>query len=221
MAGNHRLFAAFATALLVVGALSTGAAALQSDTSEGLAVDVSQSDSVTVLVTDNGSAVENASVAVEAPVVNNSTYAGVGDYTTGPNGTVDLATPEENVTITVAAEYGNQTVTTTATLVADGEPKNFGERVSSFVQQLKNAGTDGNTSLGQIVSEFVTENNPGADHRPDHAGPTAAGPNDAGNGSADDDRGRPAHAGNGNGNDKNDDDETDRNENAKKNRGKK
>jgi len=164
---------------------------------EALAVVVSQTEDVTVHVTDNGTDVANASVTVDAPVVNNSTYAGVGDYATDANGTVDLSAPEENVTVDVTATVGNETASTTATLV-DGseESESFGDRVSTFVETLL-SGEDGEEDkpLGQLISEFVTENNPGAENRPDHAGPPAH----AGPGGDDDDendrRGPPEHAG--------------------------
>lgn len=138
---------------------------------------------VTVTVTENGSAVANASVTVEA--LNNSTYVGSGDYVTDENGTVGLAAPEQNVSVSVTASANNATASTTLDLVAPTEETNeteendsaeldtFGAQVSSFVASLQD---EGNMS-GQTVAAFVVGNNPGADERPDHVDP---GPNDDG-----------------------------------------
>jgi|AntRauMinimDraft_4_1070384.scaffolds.fasta_scaffold00029_66 hypothetical protein len=85
---------------------------------DGLAVSGEQGDdgAVTVTVTENDTAVANASVTVEA--LNNSTYAGAGSYETGENGTVDLPAPEQNVSVDVTADANNTTATTTLDLVA-------------------------------------------------------------------------------------------------------
>jgi hypothetical protein len=141
----------------------------------GLAVDVvQQSDgSATVTVTDDGAAVENASVNVTAGVA----YEGTGEYDSGVDGTAELPNPEQNLTVTVTATNGSENVTTTAELdsIENGGYANFGQWISSYVQQLQTSGYFG-PGLGQKVSEFATENNPGAEKRPDHAGP----PDDAG-----------------------------------------
>lgn len=68
-------------------------------------------------------------------------------------------------------------------------PDAFGQRVSAFVHELLDDRPH-DKPFGQLVSGFVTANNPGAAQRPDHAGPPAhAGPKDDG------ERGPPAHAG--------------------------
>jgi hypothetical protein len=84
---------------------------------DGLAVSGEQGDdgTVTVTVTENDTAVANASITVEA--LNNSTYAGTGSYDTGENGTVDLPAPEQNVSVDVTADANNTTATTTLDLV--------------------------------------------------------------------------------------------------------
>ncbi|MEF8868324.1 MAG: hypothetical protein V5A85_07390 [Haloarculaceae archaeon] len=51
------------------------------------------------------------------------------------------------------------------------EDQPFGHWVSAFVHSLLDSDDIEEGNLGQAVSEFVTENNPGADNRPDHAGP--------------------------------------------------
>ncbi|WP_158058745.1 hypothetical protein [Halorussus halophilus] len=223
MNSKRTLTAVALAGLLLVSALASagsvaGSTAANATANDSLSVSVENvgNDGATVMVTANDSAVANASVSVEA-TDNNSTYAGAGDYETGPDGTVSLPEPEQNVTVSVTAESGNLSETTTATLTTaeeSDEPKSFGQMVSSFVHQMLNAGdTDG--PLGQAISEFVTSNNPGSEHKPDHAGK----PDDAGK----KDTGKPAHAGgpdnstaegdddqspgnSGNGNDETDDD---------------
>ncbi|WP_135303394.1 hypothetical protein [Haloarcula amylovorans] len=170
-----KLLALTAAIGMVLFAVGPGVATAAAETTDDgtLAVGVSQAgnQAATVTVTDNGSAVENASVSVEA--LDNDTYEGTGDYATDENGTVELSTPEENVTVEVTASVGNETATTTAELTADAEETtdNFGARVSSFIQYLLQHGS---TNIGPEVAEFVTQNNPG--NAPDHAGP----PEDAG-----------------------------------------
>lgn len=155
-------------AVLAVGA----APAAAQDTSDGLSVDVTQDDDgvPTVNVTDNGTAVENSSVAVET-VDENDTYEGTGEYLTDENGTVELVAPEENVTVGVTATFDNETATTEADLIAveDENESSFGQAVSSFVNSINDNETDG--PMGVLVANFVLENNPAADKIPDHAGP--------------------------------------------------
>jgi len=154
------------------------------DTSDDLAVGVTQADdgSATISVTANGTGVANASVAVAAQ--DNVSYAGADDYTTDENGTVGLPAPEQNVTVDVTAEADNQTATTTATLTAaendTAAEDAFGARVSAFVHALQ---MDGNMS-GQAVAAFVTENNPGAENRSDNA--NAGPPEDKGSDESED-----------------------------------
>ncbi|NLV04516.1 hypothetical protein [Haloferax volcanii] len=131
-----------------------------------IAVSQDENESVTITVTEDGDPVENASVAVDG------NYTDAGEYETDADGTVDLISPLQTVTVDVAAEHDVLTAETTVTLqgeVAAEDP--FGQLVSSFVERLKDTGSDG--PLGQAVSDFVTENNPGNadDKRPDHAGP--------------------------------------------------
>ncbi|KTG27154.1 hypothetical protein [Haloferax profundi] len=168
-----------------------------------VAVDQDENASVVVTVTEDGDVVEGANVTVTG------NYTDAGDYETDENGTVHLADPLENVTIDVTAEYDGQTAETTATLqgeVAEDDP--FGVLVSTFVERLKSTAGDG--PMGQAVSDFVTENNPGKadEKRPEHAGPKDKdnGKNGqaAEKGGNDDKQGPPEHAGN---DDKKDDDE--------------
>ena len=59
---------------------------------------------------------------------------------------------------------------TNASLATENETDAFGQQVSSFVANLLSGNTT-DTGIGAAISEFVTANNPGADNRPDHAGP--------------------------------------------------
>ena len=177
---RHQIVTAM-IALLLVGAVAPGFAAA---TDGSLAVDATQNDTdVTVTVTHNDTAVENATVAVTA--LNNSSYAGDGTYTTDANGTVALSAPSENVTVEVTAEKDNATGSATVDLVAveqDEEPEfeNFGQRVSWFVHSLL-GDEDTEGGIGQAVSDFVTSNNPSNDNKPDHAEKPDQAGNDKGN----------------------------------------
>lgn len=162
-------------AIVAVGAFSGGVAAQE------LSVSVDQADdgSATVTVTENDTAVENASVGVET-VDENVTYDGEGNYTTDVNGTVGLPAPEQNVTINVTAEADNQTATTEADLTVAGNQTNetnetanatnesFGQAVSAYVFGLQN---DSNKTggLGPHLASWVVAHNPG--NAPSHAGP--------------------------------------------------
>lgn len=187
-------------AFLLVGAVAPAAA---SDGSLAVSVDQHEDGSATATVTHNGTAVENATVDVNATDGN---YSAAGTYETDANGTVSLSAPEENVTIDVFAEYDNDTASTTAELVvaentSTQEFDSFGAHVSWFVHQLLD-GWDDERGIGQVVAEFVTENNPG--NAPEHAGPPAAGSSQHGGGNGGNqtavhgqsgENGRPDHAG--------------------------
>lgn len=195
---------AVALAVMLAGVAPAAATDCGCDDGDSLSIAVDQSgEHPVVTVTHNESAVANASVTVAA--TNNSSYAGDGEYTTDANGTVSLPAPEENVTVEVDATKGNASASTTVELLAadeddDETPEfdNFGQRVSWFVHGLLDGDIGG--GIGGLVSDFVTSNNPGADNKPDHAGPSGdRGPENStaegnGHGGPDD------HPGNGNGN---------------------
>ncbi|WP_396612406.1 hypothetical protein ACH9L7_03765 [Haloferax sp. S1W] len=160
---------------------------------DNLSIGVSQDENatVTISVTEDGEAVENATVTVTG------NYTDAGEYQTDENGTVELSAPLQNVTVNVTAEHDGLTAETTVTLqgeVSEDDP--FGSLVSNFVERLKQAGVDG--PMGQAVSDFVTENNPGKadEKRPDHAGKSDKAPGKSKNAS-DTERGPPEHAKNG------------------------
>jgi hypothetical protein len=143
-----------------------------SDTAElagdlDIELEVEQEDAgVTAEVTRNGSAVENATVSVSS----GGNYSGDGTYETGENGTVALPAPTENVTVNVTATFEDDEVSTTTTLTTEfvEEERNFGQAVTRFIDALRQAGFNG--PPGRIISDFVTENNPGnADNARDEA----------------------------------------------------
>jgi hypothetical protein len=159
----------------------------------GLGVEAVQNDdgTATVTVTDDGTAVENATVNVTSDVA----YDGNGTYETTADGTVALPSPDENVTVSVTAINGSEEATATVELetVAFGGYANFGQWLSSFVHHLQNTSGTG-PEFGQAVSEFATENNPGAEKRPDHAGPKDDRGPDAEEKPGNGERGPPEHA---------------------------
>lgn len=153
--------------LLLVASVGPATAA---DGSLSVGVDQDDGGEVTVTVTHNDTAVENASVAVNA-TDENATYAGEGSYLTDADGTVDLPAPEENVTVEAVVAYNDTTASTTEDLVAasgTGESGPFGASVSAFVHELLN-GTDEQRRIGRMIADWVVTNNPG--NAPDHAGP--------------------------------------------------
>jgi hypothetical protein len=169
----------------------------------GLEVSAEETDDgAVVTVTDNESAVENATVEVASE----GNYSGDGTYETDANGTVDLPGYEgnESVTLDITATYDNETATTTLTLGEEDEEnasQPFGQRVSEFVHGL--LGDENRTGgIGQEVSKWVREHNPGKakgpGENPGNGGgpPEHAGPN-KGNETAD---GNETKRGNGNGN---------------------
>lgn len=109
--------AVICAALLVGLALAPAGATAAED----LSVQIDQDeDDVTILVTDNETAVEGANVTVET-VDENETYNGTGEYATDEDGVVDLPAPAEDVEVEVTVEYENATATVTATLQAPEE----------------------------------------------------------------------------------------------------
>lgn len=140
---------------------------------EPVSISVSQGDATyTVTVEHNGSAVENASVAVDATNASNSSYSASG--TTGVNGTVTFDLPENETEVEITATFENHSANETVVLAAANDSEEadqpFGLRVSMFVQNLL-TDTQNHTILGLSVSEFVTANNPGSEHRSDKANP--------------------------------------------------
>ena len=134
------------------------------------AEDASATATITYAITDEPA--DGATVNVTT-VDENASYAGTGSYTADANGSVPLPAPDEPVEVTIAAEAGgmqDEEVVTlqNASTVREQEDLPFGAQVSAFVHNLL-AGFDEDGNLGQAVSEWVRENNPG--NAPEHAGP--------------------------------------------------
>ena len=111
-------------ALLVVAVVALGAMAGVAAADGELGVGVEDTDGEpTVTVTENGTAVENATVNVTVVDEANESYAGAGEYATDENGTVGLPAPEENVTVDVTATADNRSASTTVDLEATAEPE--------------------------------------------------------------------------------------------------
>lgn len=165
----------------------------------GLSVNVAQTgDSVDITVTDGSDAAAGASVTVES--VDNA-YVGAGTYTADENGGVSLPAPTQDATVKVTATYDGETATTTVELTTSDEFDNFGQEMSAFVHRLMEKVDTANGDFGKAVSDYATSNNPGADKKPEHAGPPDDRGKDAsGNGNGNGNGGGPPDHANGNGN---------------------
>lgn len=170
---------ALAAVMLTAVLAPLGTVAAEEGAELSIDVDQAEDGSATVIVIQNNTGVDTATVHVDT-IDENATYAGTGEYETDENGTVGLPAPNESVNVEVSAETDNQTETTTVMLAASDDP--FGQVVSTFVQKLQN---DRDGALGPFVAQFVLSNNPAADKIPDHAGP----PDHV----TDDDEGPPGH----------------------------
>ena len=95
-----RTTAVLLVAVVALGAMTGVAAA---DGQLGVAVEQDADGTSTVTVTDNGTAVDNATVNVSVVDAENESYAGTDSYETDANGSVDLPAPEEDVTVNVTA----------------------------------------------------------------------------------------------------------------------
>ncbi|WP_227374770.1 hypothetical protein [Haladaptatus halobius] len=195
--------------------LSVAAPAFAGTGEEGMTVGVSQTDGVVVTVTSNGTAVENASVAVEA--LNNSTYSGAGRFTS------DLRRERDGFPADPGEQHHGRS------RCEERQPERFdhrdaaraleeetgdgplGQRVSAFVHALI-SGKDVKHP-DRTISDWVTQHNPGADKKSDRAGPKDSAKKN-GKEKGDD------HPDKGHGKDKKDDGEEERNDssgNGKKN----
>lgn len=184
---------------------STDAFLIAPDEENDISISVSQDAdySVTIAVTDNGSAA-NGSVTVEA--FENESYVDSGTHTLD-NGSVELSAPNETVNVTVTADTDNGTATTTATLSAGLEQgpdlRQIGKWISSLAGSLPEDADHRN--FGQYVSEFVhsVKDNftpPGLENKADNGNGNGHGPKDNGS------HGPPEHA-----NNDDDDDEDEKN----------
>jgi len=172
---------------------------------------------VTVSVTSNGSAVENASVAVNGTAVGDTDANGTVAFDLGTRSAIELAVTLNGTTQTTiyAVEDGTLVAQTDETEDAEAVPEAAPEQVST-IQRLIGAFRNGEfDKLGPVISDAVS-NDGNADRadntsgQPDDAGPPeevgnapdeAGPPEDAGSapddtGSGPDDAGPPEDAGN-------------------------
>ncbi|WP_280586524.1 hypothetical protein [Halorubrum sp. Boch-26] len=116
------------TAILLVAVVALGAMTGVAAADGHLQVSVDDADGEsTVTVTENGTAVGNATVNVSVADPANESYGGTGEYATDENGTVTLEPADEDVTVDVTAEYDNETASTSVDLEA---PVDLGVDVS-------------------------------------------------------------------------------------------
>ena len=143
--------------IVLFAAVAPGFAGATAETTEQLIVGVEQSgEDVTITVTQNASAVENASVTVEAE---NATYAGEGTYATDANGTVSFSAPAENVTVTIAASKGEQITTTTVDLLAVEDDGTLSVAVDqSDADVTVTVSDDGNAVVNASISVAALNN---------------------------------------------------------------
>lgn len=152
----------------------------------------------TVEVTHNESAVDSSTVNV-TPTDSNATYAGT-DGATDENGTVTFDLPENETEVNITATVENHTHSTTAVLsgTADSDGNEteahepFGQRLTAWLHDL--VGSSNGTIMGQTVSEWVTSNNPGSEHRADNANPGGNGNGPPDHATNKSDNGPPDHA---------------------------
>jgi hypothetical protein len=163
--------------------------------------------SYTVTVTHNGTPVNDTEVTVSPTDPANVSYAGDSGFT-DENGTVTFDLPANETEVNISTTYEGATTTLTTTLPGSGASGDelawdgegpFGRWLSSVIKNL--VPPDSGVSLGQLVSDLATQNNPGSEHRSDSANPGGNGPPEhASNNSSD--KGNASASGNaGNGND--------------------
>lgn len=145
---------ALAPAAMGVAAASTGNNQLDGAGNEELSIGVQQgAGNVTVSVSHNGSAVDNASVMVDA----DGQYDGSGSHVTDSEGILSLPVPNQTVNVTITAEKDGLTGSTNATLRAhEGQGAPFvpmGQRVAAFVHGLEQS--DGIVAIGPFVADYV------------------------------------------------------------------
>ena len=136
---------------------------------------------VHINVTYGDQPVDGANVTVSGD------YSEAGSYVTDEEGTIELAAPDHNTTISVNATYDDEWANTTASLTTvteQNQTKPFGQRLVRFIHALKAQEELG--QLGPTISTFVHNHNPSSadddpgppEHAgpPDHAGPGSDGP---------------------------------------------
>jgi hypothetical protein len=172
MSPNRRRTVAIVAALMLVTAVAVPAVA-GAETSLSVAVDQDhETGEALVNVTDNGSAIENATVRVSAG--ENVSYEALNNtYETGENGSVALPNPNETIDVSITVEYDNMTETVNTTLVplsdsldvsvdqADGEDATV--NVTQYGDAVENATvnvtTNENVSYVALNESYQTDEN--------------------------------------------------------------
>jgi len=181
--GAERTFTTLAEAPLGVDTLDASDVTNSSATLNGELTGLGGADSANVsfeywIEGDRANSTTVGQAELDAPGTFNASVSGLSNNTTY----VYVAHAEANGSNVT----GDQVTFTPGVTDSDEEDGPFGQRVAAFVHDLLDSGDyDGN--IGQAVSEFVTENNPGADNRPDDAGP----PEDRGDDEDGDEQGPP------------------------------
>ena len=137
-----------------------------------LAISVNQTeDDVVIEVLFGGEPADGANVTVEG-----EDYDHEDTKTADENGTVTFPAPLNDTDVNITAEYQDHSKTIQATFEArnDSNPNNdFAQALVAFIHSLNIEEMEG--PPGQVISEFVHENNPSsADDNagpPEHAGP--------------------------------------------------
>lgn len=144
-------------------------------------IDVEQAASTyAVTVTHNETPVNDSTVTV-TPTDPNASYAGV-EGVTDDDGTVTFDQPQNETEVNVTATWNGTTVQSSVTLDGMGDDEGqtanaFGQEVVDHLNEImQGLGIDSNEPIGQQLSAWIVENNPGADHRSDNANPGGNGP---------------------------------------------
>jgi hypothetical protein len=190
--GGQQTFTTLAEAPLGVETLAPTDVSLTSATLNGELTGLGGADNATVYFEYWVEGDRNSSTNTSTTTLNET-----GNFST----TVSGLSPNETYVYVAHAEVNpdvtGDRMTFTPGMDEDSDQP-FGHWVSAFVHSLLDSEDTEERNLGQMVSEFVTENNPGADNRPDHAGPPEDRGNDEDGEDGEDDgdeRGPPADAG--------------------------
>lgn len=194
MSSATRLGAMVMAAVMVLSVATPAVATEPADISVSVG-----NTSFTVEVTHNGTPVNDTAVDV-TPTDSNATYGGDSGLTDA-NGTVTFDLPENETEVNISTTFNGTETTITEVLPAAGETEPtwdghgpFGQWVISWLKNL--LPPDSGDVLGQIVSDLVTKNNPGSDHRSAKANPGGNGPPDHAKNDKSDDAGTQDEAGN-------------------------
>ncbi|MFW5937804.1 MAG: hypothetical protein ACOCSN_02580 [Halanaeroarchaeum sp.] len=172
MSSNRTRTVAIVAALLLVTAVAFPAVAA-AETSLSVAVDQDhETGEAVVTVTDDGTALENATVTVADD--ENASYEALNEtYEADENGEVVLPNPNETVDVTLTAEYENESVNTTETLtplsesldvaVEQTDSEDATVTVTQYGDAVENASvdvsTDENVTYAALNETYETDEN--------------------------------------------------------------